>query len=414
MLLGNYRNGFLDFLPINELWMTTAILLFQTFCFLACIGLFTRFSSIMALILGFYVLGAPQYLGKLNHYHHLFWFLAILAMSRSGDSLSIDRLIKCWKLKSHNYFLEHTPSTIYSLPLRFIWILIGVLYFFPGFWKIWGSGLDWILSGHLKNYMYFKWMSYNYIPPFRIDQYPLLIKFSAGMVVLFELSFIFLIFSSRLRYLAVLGGFIFHKMTQIFLNIYFKSLIICYIAFIDWQKIWYWLEKNLLVKINSQIFFKDPLKHANHSKTFKPEKPYAIIFCGLFLIIGNIYYGLNNYHSWPFSCYPTFQEMSLEPYTPIITMKVFDNDRNKIEYDTKASFYSPDYFREFLVTLLHDWENKNRVEDRLKGLFNAWKGHDKKLENGVYVEFYIDTIDMRPERKSMKPVKREMLYELTL
>jgi len=405
---------FLDVFPINELWMTTAIWLFRVFCLLACMGLFTRFSSIMAVFLGFYVMGAPQYLGKLNHYHHMFWFLAVLATSRCGDSLSIDRLLTCWKTKSKNYFLEHTPSVVYSLPLRFIWILMGILYFFPGVWKIWGGGLDWILSDHLKNYMYYKWMSYDFIPSFRIDQYPLLLKISAGSVILFELSFVFLIFSSRLRYLAVLGGLFFHTMTSVFLNIFFKSLVIFYIAFFDWQKIWYWVEKNILVKINKLTFYKFPQKQSSRAPLFKLGKPYAVILCGLILIVGNVYYGLNNYHSWPFSCYPTFMEMKLRPYTHILSMDVFDSHGQEIIYDKKKNFYSPDYMREFLITLGHDWNNKDRVEERLRGYIENWKKSEKIINKGAYVEFYIDTIDMRPESRLKAPIKREKFYDITL
>jgi len=403
---------FLDVFPINELWMTIAILLFRVFCLLACIGLFTRFSSIIALILGFYVMGAPQYIGKLNHTHHMFWFLAVLATSRCGDSLSIDRLLTCWKTKSKNYFLEHSPSIVYSLPLRLIWILIGIVYFFPGFWKIWGGGLDWILSDHLKNYMYFKWMSYDFIPSFRIDKYPLLLKISAGSIILFELSFIFLIFSSRLRYLAVLGGLVFHKVTQIFLNIFFSSLVISYVVFFDWQKIWYWFEKNFLMKFKKLPFYKLSQKQPSQVPLFKLGKPYAVILCGLILIVGNIYCGFNNYHSWPFSCYPTFMEMKLHPRAMVLSMDVFNSHGQEIMYDKKKNFYSPDQRREFLATLLNDWNNRNRVDERLRGYFKNWVKNEKNLNNVTYVEFYIDTIDIRPDHRLKTPIKREKIHNI--
>jgi hypothetical protein len=403
---------FLEYLPINEVWVSTSVFLFKVFCFLSCIGLLTHFSSLMALILGFYIMGVPHYLGKLNHHHHEFWFLAILAMSRSADSLSLDRLISTWRNKTQNHFLEHSPSIVYSLPLRFIWILMGILYFFPGFWKIWGGGLDWIMSNHLKYYMYFKWMSYDIAPPFPIDQHPVLLKILAALVILFEMSFILLIFSTRWRYLAVMSGLIFHKMTQLFLGIHFYSLVLCYIAFFDWQRIWYLVDRNLL-RSNSWLSWNDSKNLIPSVTVLKSGRPYPLILCGLFLVAGNVYYGFRNYHSWPFSCYPTFMEMRNNPYSYVLTMDVFDRNHRKIEYNTKNSFYSPDYLQEFLVTLSHERNNKEKVGKRLRGFFESWKEKDEQLKAGVYIEFYVDTLDMTPGQQG-KVIERKKIHKLSL
>ena len=86
-------------------------------------------------ILGFYILGIEYFFGNVSHtHHHIVWFSLILAFSRCGDALALDS-------KGKNY----GPSTTYTIPIRIIWILIGILYFFPGFWKIYHSGPEWAL-----------------------------------------------------------------------------------------------------------------------------------------------------------------------------------------------------------------------------------------------------------------------------
>ena len=101
------------------------------------------------------------------------------------------------------------------MPLRFVQLLLGLIYFFPGFWKVWWGGLDWVLSENLKFQMYLKWMEVSsWTPFFRLDQYPLLYKSAAIAAVAFELSFIFLIFLPRLYVFAPLGGLIFLVVTD--------------------------------------------------------------------------------------------------------------------------------------------------------------------------------------------------------
>ena len=36
------------------------------------------------------IAGIPQFFGKINHIHHLIWFMAIFAVSPCADVLSID------------------------------------------------------------------------------------------------------------------------------------------------------------------------------------------------------------------------------------------------------------------------------------------------------------------------------------
>ncbi len=227
---------FIHIIPLDTNMVSYLSYLFILFCFFSLIGVFTRLSTFITLILGIYLFGIPNLFGKVNHtHHHLIWFTAILCVSRCSDVLSVDAIISSFKNKNSKTSLQ--PSKIYGLPIRFIWILFGVIYFFPGFWKIYNKGIDWIISDNLRNIMYSKWFSLNWVPVYRIDQYPYIIKTAALFTILFELTFIIFIFIPKIRYVVIFGGIIFHNMTSLFMKISFKTLQDCYIVFFDWFKI---------------------------------------------------------------------------------------------------------------------------------------------------------------------------------
>ncbi len=233
-------------IPINEsvAWFASVALVVAS---LACIvGLFTRTSMVVAMVLSLYVLGLPQVFGKVNHYHHLIWFMAILAVSPCADVLSLDAIFKSWKRADAGSTEPPAPSQAYALPLRFVWLLMGVIYFSAGFWKVWTGGYQWALSDNPRNIMYNKWMELSgWVPFFRVDHYPLFYKLSALGTLVFELSFILLIFFPVSRYLAASGGLAFHNSTNLFMKISFWHLQGCYVAFVDWRAVFKSLGRRL-------------------------------------------------------------------------------------------------------------------------------------------------------------------------
>ncbi len=232
----------LPHLPIfKSLTIVTEILLVVV-CITGMVGLFTRTSMLLALVFSLYVLGITQFYGKVSHDHHLVWFLAILAVSRSGDSLSLDAILTAIRQADRGELPARPPvSIVYSIPLRFACLLLGIIYFFPGFWKVWTCGFDWALSDNIKFQMYSKWMEFNgWTPFFRLDGHPWLYKSSGLFTITFETSFIFLVLFPRLRALAAAGGVVFHSASALFMRIFFYDLLICYIALFDVAS---WLEK---------------------------------------------------------------------------------------------------------------------------------------------------------------------------
>jgi predicted DCC family thiol-disulfide oxidoreductase YuxK len=212
--------------------------LFQIFCVAAAIGFFTRISAWAAFFLGIIVLGIPQFYGKVDHHHHLLWFAALLGAGRSADMISLDACIAAWRRGKNEPVEMPVTARIYGLPLRFTWLLMGLIYFFAGFWKLAGCGLDWALTDNVKYHMYAKWVEMNsWTPFFRMDHYPILYKMSGIGTLVFEMGFIFLIFQDRLRLFAAGAGLAFHQLTFQFMRISFARLQFCYVAFFDWSSI---------------------------------------------------------------------------------------------------------------------------------------------------------------------------------
>ena len=103
-----------------------------------------------AVTTGFFVMGIPQFFGKIDHYHLLWYSLLIVSVSNSGNSLSVDNWMK--KISQIN----HDKAIQFGLPLKIIMLLIGITYLFPGVWKITFSGLEWAFSNNLKYKLYSK------------------------------------------------------------------------------------------------------------------------------------------------------------------------------------------------------------------------------------------------------------------
>ena len=230
----------LTILPLNPPLVETISRLFQLCCLAGLLGFFTRTAALGAAILGLYAMGLPQFFGKIDHYHHLWWFALLLAFSPAGHALSLDASRRAWSLD------ETAPARHYALPLRFVWLLIGLVYFFPGFWKFVLGGIDWALSDNIKFKMYAKWFELGgWEPFFRIDRYPLLYKAGGLYTLLFELGFLIALFYPLARIAFIVGGLVFYLNNALFLNIYFTHLIITYAAFVDWHRFFRWLGNRL-------------------------------------------------------------------------------------------------------------------------------------------------------------------------
>jgi hypothetical protein len=224
--------------PVNPTLAAASCTLLRVFSITAMIGLFSRTSAALVTIIGLYALGVPQLFGQTNHYHHMIWFAAILATSRCGDFLSVDAILSASRSAGRGLIVVPRKSRAYALPLRFVWLLMGLIYLFPGLWKYWRSGLDWAFSDNFRNQLHLKWMQLDgWTPFFRIDEYPLLCQLGALGALVFELTFILFIFFPRWRWVPAVWGLAFHNLTYLLMRIAFITLQTSYVSLFDWRRI---------------------------------------------------------------------------------------------------------------------------------------------------------------------------------
>ena len=218
-----------------------AYAVFCVFCVTGLVGLFSRTSALIVVVLGVLPLAAPEFYGKVDHNsHHVFWFAALLSVSRCGDALALDAAIRAWRHPDEAARMRQ-PSRMYGLPLCFAWLLIGMLYFFPGFWKTWLGGYDWVAGDQLKLILHAKWFALfttdGWTPPLRVDRWPVLYRLAGLATILFELFFVLLVFTRRTRVAAAAVGLGFHMGTNLLMRISFYPLVACYVIFFDWHRV---------------------------------------------------------------------------------------------------------------------------------------------------------------------------------
>lgn len=191
---------------------------------LGLIGWRTRPALFSAVVLWWYVVGLTQTFGKVDHSHHLLWFLVVLAASPCSDALAIDAY---GRRRPHD-------SPAYGFPVRVIWLLIGLAYFSAGLWKLGSIGFEWITSDNLRNLIWSERLARGGCEPWvDITGSPLLLRAGALFAVVFELGFVFLVFT-RARPVAVALGVIFHMSTWATMGISFLTLVTLYGVFFDW------------------------------------------------------------------------------------------------------------------------------------------------------------------------------------
>jgi hypothetical protein len=403
----------INILPINPAWATVASYLFIVACVGGILGFFSRTSATITVILGFYVLGIPQFFGKIDHYHHLLWFAAILAASPCGDALSLDSLIAARNGK-RSESLE--PSAAYALPLKFVMLLIGIIYFFAGVWKFVIGGFSWATGDTMKYILYAQWFRLDWMPAFRIDQYPLLCRVAGLGVIFFELAFVFVLFFPRIRNVAAIGGILFHFSVYLFAHINFWTLALCYVVFINFEPLHHLLSTGKQATLESDLLnrcAKGASASGGQSKIVNRNS--GTLFVGALLLSINILCGLALVDSWPFAVYPTFATVQ-EKYLQSLTISLLNPDGTTTEiipYKERSlqSKMHPSRLIGLFTQVL--WaKDSTEVKTRGTALLKVLAEDDVRLRQAKSIQIFKDICSVIPEEQNKNPVRRELLLNV--
>jgi hypothetical protein len=362
--------------------------------------------------------------------------MLILSVSRCADVLSIDAIGKALREADQGRVPKNEVSVEYALPLRFIWLLMGVIYFFPGFWKFSMSQWQWAWSDNLKYHMYAEWFERGgWHPFFRLDQHPLLYKMCGLGVMLFEISFIFLIFFPAFRYMGAALGVVFHSMIRLFMNIDFFHLQFCYLSFINWAGLFAKIGKMLLkepfyvsyegrsvayrrmmaVFVKFDIFHFITISGQTQSSRKFPQGQKLLKFIGISLLLVNSIFGFKKITSgWPFTCYPTFAERMVVARTQTITpYGLMGNKEELISFDAIKQRMSFSRFAGMIDNILKI-SDENEKKSKLIILISVMKKEGIDLGKYAQIRFYKNTYSTQPEKANDPLISRELLAEINL
>ncbi len=388
--------------PFDQESVRIVSIIFFTACVTGIAGLYSRTSAVIVTVLGVYVLGIPQFFGKIDHYHHLLWFSAVLAASRCGDAWSIDAIIA----KNNQGTTTPQPSVEYQLPLRIIMVLMGVIYFFAGFWKFVIGGVEWGTGEPMKELLYAQWFRLDWMPAIRIDHYPVLCSMAGIGVMAFEIAFLVMIFFPRLRAAAAIGGIVFHLSVYFFAHINFWTLMLCYVVFVDVDGL-----KNKIPFFRPAIV---PHRTTdNNSFFFRRNKPLVIV--GLTLFSFNTLCGFLLIDSWPFAVYPTFASVG-EKYLPSLTIRLTQADGSTIDLNPSKHKELQRAFRPSRLmglTRQITWETDSaRVRNKGIALLSLWGTVDARINHASSISLYRDMNTVVPEEQHTNPLRRQLLLTI--
>ena len=390
-------------------------LILRTACITASVGLFARSSAFVVAAVGFFLCGIPQSYGKIDSYHFMIWFALLLSVSRCADILSVDALVQRLKRADRTITVGPEPSLCYGLPLRFVWTLMGVTYFFGGLWKLIDGRWNWIFSENLRNHIFIRCYAIGRIPHFEhflIGAPRWFFQLSAVATIVFELSFPVLILFPRTRILAAVGGLFFHNVLGLLMANTFWHLQVCYASFVDWHRIFRWFGQHCFgrpVCTQKEIQYSDAIPAGNTATIFGWRLiSQPLILVGVGLIATNTFFSLFKLHGWPFACGPTHNHIA----TP--TIRAF-----AVERVDRAGY----------VSLVNRSEVfKGLSGERLSAIYDNIYRHPERPElamafcgflrrtipgwaDAPSIRFYVERVSVLPTERSKNPLQRKLFFE---
>jgi len=252
--------------------LSSEILYFLTFIWLgslllSSIGLFSRLSTILAFVLGSYLLGLVNSFARLQHMENLMVLvLGVMAFSHCGNCFSLDRWLKDkgWLYKSgQNSKVAQGIEGEYTWPIRLIWVLMTLAFCAAGVSKLRNSGLEWITSDYLANLFVtihfigargeplIDWMA------LWLANKPIICHSLAGMTVILEVCAPLALFHFSLRVLIVPSLFFMVLGIWIVLGTPFPLLLTCFLFWVPWDRI-IDVFKEHRIQIGQQSLKKEP------------------------------------------------------------------------------------------------------------------------------------------------------------
>lgn len=201
--------------------------------FAACIGFAWRWTSIAAFAFGLYLIGLPENIARINHGDAIVVFgLAVMALSRSADVLSVDALFG-WTASPSG------ESGEYTWPIRAMWVVVVTIYFAAGVTKLETAGLAWITSDTLSNLLMFSPVTSSPLTRLgqEIGRHGVFSSALAALTLTIELSVPLVLVSRSARRILVPCLFLMQFCIRVLMGPGFTEYFICGLFWIPWGSV---------------------------------------------------------------------------------------------------------------------------------------------------------------------------------
>lgn len=364
---------------------------------LSVLGVATRAALLGLLASAFYLYSIAQLTGFVWHDMHLLWFTAILAASPCDDVLAWDA----------RYRFDH-EHVRYAPSLTALRLSLGVIYFFPGLRKLTTSGVAWITSDNLQNQLHWKWLQHDLLPAFRPDTVPGLLQVGGAFVVLFELSFVFLVLWPKARPWLALAGLGFHLLSQWIFRIPFASLWLCYVVLVDPRP----AARRLLTLLRRAESVDTPEDEVG--RRFSRIVPWIV--GGAVVLAAAVQGARGQMRSYPFACYPTFEwrAASVMPDLGIVA-RMPDGTVREVRHGRTASGKRSQRKWAELWSLagVYGPPEPARLHAYLRSILRE-PGVKDALSGAESVVVTRDALSVRPADRGKPPVRRQTLLAVKL
>lgn len=346
---------------------------------LGLLGVAARPAFAVVTVFGAYLLAIPQFQGGVQHYHHLLWFAALLAVSPSSDALSY-RQPKALPGR----------SLAWGVPTHFAWALLAAVYFFPGVHKLAAQGPAWA-GENLVTLLHWKWaQAWDFVPLTRLDRTPALLWVGGVAVLVLELtSPVALLHRATRAAFAVCAG-AFHIATALWFDIHFWELWVCLVVLLPF-----------------------PRPSESRSRVRTAWVPSAVV--GVLLLTGVGWAGATRTtQGWPFACYPTFDE-PIGQWMPTVAVVGFTTDGQERPVPEHALADPADskrfYSEVWGVTGLYGIDDP-RAHDRFWATIRHRPGVIEALGDATRVEISRARKSVNPDEEGIRRLATVARYEL--
>jgi hypothetical protein len=415
--------GWLGSLPFDEELALGAQRLLIAAAAAALFGVATRVTVPIAAVTSVYVFGLPNFFAKINHGDHTRVLIAlVLAASPCGDALSIDRLFK-W-LRGHT---PPPPSSAYTIAVRSAWMLIGMNYFFPGFWKLWESGDLWISGRALKFHLLNKWASLpDFVPALRVDEHPSLLALLGSATLVFELGFLPAMFHRVSRTVAAFSATAFHLGIEAIMGISFSAFFPL-IVLIEVPERWQAVSRHVPLAVKDAVAgFRARVVDwgERRARPVRPEatRPWPMRTVWLpaaaaaLCIFGQVGTGFAKIHTWPVSVYPTFSARTGRPPKTASSLEItLESPGEKpLDLAKKLKRFGKARLKSVFDNLQgKDWSDRNRSRDFDESIPDLFEHAKITLEPGDRIVVRETRWDVLPPGEQ-KNFRKKLLHRFVV